>query len=112
MRDRLREGSLFSVWEDLNRIGMGVFIRGWEGENERMKEVWIYGERERREKNKRSSEMVMKRETEWRRVSDYILEEDITSILILCHYADTIQENMNPYYMEEIAIVVLELESM
>ena len=115
MRDRYEEGSLYSVWRNLNRIGMGVFIRGdpFGVPLVRMKEVWIYGDRERREENKRSSEMVCKRETEWRRVSDYILEEDITSVLILCHYTETIQEDLNSDYTypEDIKIRVLEMES-
>ena len=104
--------SLFSVWYDLNGIGMGVFIRGWKGKNERMKEEWIYGDRERREENKRSSEMVCKRGTEWRRVSDYIVEEDITSVLILCHYAERIQEDLNVDYNRDRKSRVLEMESM
>ena len=91
MRDDHAQWSLSEMWKNLNRIGMGVFIRGWKGGNERMKEVWIYGDREREEENNRSSEMVLKKETEWRRVSDYILEEDITSVLILCHYAERIR---------------------
>ena len=112
--DEYEEGSLSSVWYNLTRIGMGVFIRGWEGENERMKEVWIYGDRERREENKRSSEMVMKRETEWRRVSDYIFEEDITCVLILCHYSESIQKKLNEddTYPRDMKNRVLEMESM
>ena len=112
MRSRYdyEEGSLYSVWYDLTRIGMGVLIRGLYGMNERMKEVWIYGDRERREIHKRSSEMVLKRETEWRRVSDYILEEDITSVLILSHYAERIQDALIHHTDENRR--VSELESM
>ena len=39
------EGNLYSVWKNLNGIGIGVFIRGY-GRSKRMKEVWIYGDRE------------------------------------------------------------------
>ena len=104
------ERSLYSMWNDLNGIGMGMFIRGWFGEDERMKEVWIYGDRERREIHKRSSEMVCKRETEWRRVSDYILEEDITSVLISCHYAERIWRERS--YNQDYTRRVLEMENM
>ena len=112
-KDEDEEGSLYSVWNTLNGIGMGVFIRGWFGENERMKEVWIYGDRERREKHKRSSEMVSQREIEWRRVSDYILEEDITSVLILFH-AEMIQMELNTelLYDQDDRRRILEMESM
>ena len=111
MRDRYAEGSLYSVWYNLNGIGMGVFIRGWNRRSERMKEAWIYGDRGRRE-NQRSSEMVIRRETEWRRVSDYILEEDLTSVLILFHYAERIQRELKPSYYRDRKIRVLEMESM
>ena len=115
--DDVDERSLLYMWKNLNGIGIGVFHRGWygwRGRNERMKEVWIYGDRERREENKRNSEMVCKRETEWRRVSDYILEEDITSVLILCHYEEVIQEELNEDVPdpEDIKIRVFEMESM
>ena len=58
--------------------------------------------------------MVMKRETEWRRVSDYILEEDITSVLMLCHYADWIQKGLNDRYPypPDRKIRVVEMETM
>ena len=109
MRDDHAQWSLSEMWKNLNRIGMGVFIRGWFGKNERMKEVWIYGDRERREENKRSSEMVCKRETEWRRVSDYFLEEDITSVLLLCHYAESIQRALKRIYSPNMRNKVFEM---
>ena len=89
-----------------------MFNRGWEGENERMKEVWIYGETERIEKNKRSSEMVTKKESEWTRASDYIFEEDITSLLILCYYAEGLRRELNQSHMQKYKRRVLEMESM
>ena len=46
-QDEDEEGSLYSVWKNLNGIGMGVLLRGWEGENERIKEMWVYGNAER-----------------------------------------------------------------
>ena len=112
--EKYGEGSLYYVWLYLSGIGMGVFIRGGKGKNERMKEVWIYGDRERRENHKRSSEMVCKRETEWRRVNDYLLEADITSVLILCHYVERIQMELNEddSDSEDMKIRVLEMESM
>ena len=93
---------------------MGVFIRGDPTGKPlvRIKEVWIYGDRERREIHQRSSEMVCQRETEWRRVSDYFLEEDIPSVLILCHYAERIQKELKPSYYRDWKIRVLEMESM
>ena len=112
MRGGYEEGSLYSVWWNLNGTGMGVFIRGdpFGVPLVRMKEVWIYGDRERRETHQRSAEMVSKRETEWRRVSDYIVEEDITSVLIVCHYAERIQKELKPSYNRD-KIRVLEMES-
>ena len=110
--DEDEEESLHSVWDDLNRIGVGVFMRGWEGEDERMKEVWIYGGRRRRKKNKRSSETVSKRETKWRRVTDYILEEDITSVLILCHHAEIIRRQLTSYSFSDRKSRVLEMETL
>ena len=95
MSDDYEKWSLLEMWLDLNRIGMGVFIRGWFRRNERMKEVWIYGDRERREKNERSPDLISKRESDWRRVTDYFFEEDITSVLILCHYAEVITKELN-----------------
>ena len=60
-----------------------------------MKEVWIYGDRERREKNERSPDLISKRESDWRRVTDYFFEKDITSVLTLCHYAEVITKELN-----------------
>ena len=103
----------YIMWRELNGLGMGVFIRGWNGENERMKEVWIYGDRERRKKYKRSSEMISKRETEWRRVSDYLLEADITSVLLLCHCSEMVQDQLNSEFTwpEDLKDRVDEMES-
>ena len=103
------KSSLYQLWDTLHGIGMGVFIRGWSGKNERMRQMWIYGDRERREENKRSSEMVCKRETEWRRVSDYFLEEDITSVLLLCHSAESIQRALKRIYSPNMRNKVFEM---
>ena len=58
----------------------------------------------------RSSEMVMKGETEWRRVSDYIFEEDLISVLILCPYSASIHNDLTDYI--DIWIRVSEKERM
>ena len=54
--------------------------------------------------------MVMKGETEWRRVSDYIFEEDLISVLILCHYSASIHNDLTDYI--DIGIRVSEKERM
>ena len=106
-------GSLYDMWRGLQRIGSGVFLRGWSGDAERVKKPWICGAGGEGE-NKRSEEMRKKRESDWREVCDYLLEEDSISVLIVCHYSKRIQLVLNarmtvPRDMKE---RVREMESM
>ena len=78
--------------ENLFQIKIGVFLPGWLGKHEPMKEMWIYG---KKGENKRNNEIVKKRESEWRRVSDQLLEEDFISVVLLGSYLKMKQEWWN-----------------